>query len=339
MARLQKHGIILKLKLCAFQWYLGLHSRVTHHWAPLSWNCGAKMQLVHFWTHVILGFRECVNLRLSQWFSLRQNRESLVIKFYETRNLQAAQDAFGEAFQDREPPAKTTIRANVRKYEAHGTSLNRNKGRSGRPRTARSQKKTSLPYDSNWLTTHRRQVQDGMVLDWAQPLSIGSHVWTFISIRSTSVMNFCLLILQEDRLFVTGFLSGVREIPDFFATSLSGMRLCLQWMVWSTPPVFNFETMMSREKVTVRVRLCGNGVIIGPFFFERNVNGQSYLQMINECWEWTGHWSIVHAHFSCHHPQFYPGIRHLLNVTTSQCTSVRLFQENVHVPRDPGTSL
>ena len=53
MARLyvyqqQKHGINLKLKLCAFQWYLGLHSRVTHHWAPLSRNCGAKLQLVHF---------------------------------------------------------------------------------------------------------------------------------------------------------------------------------------------------------------------------------------------------------------------------------------------------
>jgi hypothetical protein len=28
--------------------------------------------------------------------------------------------------------------------------------------------------------------------------------------------------------------------------------------------------------------LCGNGVIIGSFFFERNVNGQDYLLMINQ---------------------------------------------------------
>ena len=31
----------------------------------------------------------------------------------------------------------------------------------------RDLRKTSLPPDCNWLTTHGRQVQDGMVLDWA----------------------------------------------------------------------------------------------------------------------------------------------------------------------------
>ena len=35
------------------------------------------MQLVHIWTHVILASRQCVKRRLSQWFSLQQNRESL----------------------------------------------------------------------------------------------------------------------------------------------------------------------------------------------------------------------------------------------------------------------
>ena len=44
----KKHCIILKLRLWAFQWCFRLHSRVTHHWAPLSWNFGAKLQLVHF---------------------------------------------------------------------------------------------------------------------------------------------------------------------------------------------------------------------------------------------------------------------------------------------------
>ena len=38
---------------------------------------------------------------------------------------------------------------------------------------------------------------------------------------------------------------------------------------------------MSRQKLTVWLGLCGNGQIIGPFFFERNVNGHMYLQMIN----------------------------------------------------------
>ena len=50
----------------------------------------------------------------------------------------------------------------------------------------RDLRKTSLSYDSNWLTTHGRQVQDGMVLDWTAPLLIGSLIWTFTSICSTS---------------------------------------------------------------------------------------------------------------------------------------------------------
>ena len=28
--------------------------------------------------------------------------------------------------------------------------------------------------------------------------------------------------------------------------------------------------------------LCGNGTIIGPFFFDVNINGQTYLNVINE---------------------------------------------------------
>ena len=48
------------------------------------------------------------------------------------------------------------------------------------------------------------------------------------------------------------------------------------------PPAFNFQQNISREKVTVWIGLCGNGVIIGPIFFDGNVNGMAQLQMINE---------------------------------------------------------
>ena len=40
-------------------------------------------------------------------------------------------------------------------------------------------------------------------------------------------------------------------------------------------------TSVARDKLTVWIGLCGNGQIIGQFFFERNVTGQVYLQMIN----------------------------------------------------------
>ena len=35
-------------------------------------------------------------------------------------------------------------------------------------------------------------------------------------------------------------------------------------------PVFNFERSNSRAKLTVWAALCGNGVILGPYFFDGN---------------------------------------------------------------------
>ena len=35
------------------------------------------------------------------------------------------------------------------------------------------------------------------------------------------------------------------------------------------PPAFNFETSNSRVHLTIWVALCGNGLILGPYFFQR----------------------------------------------------------------------
>ena len=43
-----------------------------------------------------------------------------------------------------------------------------------------------------------------------------------------------------------------------------------------------FQIPDDRHKVTVWAGLCGDGRIIGPYFFEGNVNGQAYLQMIDD---------------------------------------------------------
>ena len=38
----------------------------------------------------------------------------------------------------------------------------------------------------------------------------------------------------------------------------------------------------SRQTLTVWAGLCGNGHMLGPFFFDRKVNGQSYLNLLND---------------------------------------------------------
>jgi hypothetical protein len=48
------------------------------------------------------------------------------------------------------------------------------------------------------------------------------------------------------------------------------------------PPAFNFERNDSRAKLTVWAALCGNGLLVGPYFLHGNVNGIAYLRMLNE---------------------------------------------------------
>ena len=48
------------------------------------------------------------------------------------------------------------------------------------------------------------------------------------------------------------------------------------------PLDFQFERNDDRHKLTVWVGLMGTGDIVGPFFFNGNIDGESYLQMINQ---------------------------------------------------------
>ena len=67
-----------------------------------------------------------------------EQRVLVVRKHYETGSYIEVQEAFRGRFPDRDPPVKATRWKNVTKYERSGTSLNLNKGNSGRRRTATS---------------------------------------------------------------------------------------------------------------------------------------------------------------------------------------------------------
>ena len=47
-------------------------------------------------------------------------------------------------------------------------------------------------------------------------------------------------------------------------------------------PEFTYEVSERREKCTVWIGLCGNGTLIGPLFFARNMNGLTYID-IHRC--------------------------------------------------------
>ena len=70
---------------------------------------------------------------------LTTEQRVLVVKtFFETGSIPWLLEVFRRRFPDRDPPVKSTIRYNVRKYKINGTSLDRHKGNSGRNRTSTS---------------------------------------------------------------------------------------------------------------------------------------------------------------------------------------------------------
>jgi hypothetical protein len=48
------------------------------------------------------------------------------------------------------------------------------------------------------------------------------------------------------------------------------------------PPDFHYYRHNARVKVTVWMGIYGNGSVLGPFFFDGNVDGNAYLNMLNE---------------------------------------------------------
>ena len=54
-----------------------------------------------------------------------------------------------------------------------------------------------------------------------------------------------------------------------------------QYAPRGVPPDFHYVRRDERQKVTVWMGVCGNGAILGPFFFARNVDGNTYLELLN----------------------------------------------------------
>ena len=47
-------------------------------------------------------------------------------------------------------------------------------------------------------------------------------------------------------------------------------------------PDFHYNVNDTRQKLTTWVGLCRNGDMLGPFFFDENFYGRSYLNLLND---------------------------------------------------------
>ena len=212
---------------------------------------------------------------------------------------------FRGRFPDRDPPHKTTILRNVRKYSSQGTSLNLNKGNSGRRRTARTEQniaavRTLLEQNRRDVSARRNPVEisssgfnritrlDGYGCHLRSTLDLRWHPYRMHvrhELLATDLprrLRFAEWFIQRCRR--ENFLSSI-IIGDEAAFAMDGevnSHNVRQYSPKGHPPVFNFERSNSRAKLTVWAALCGDGVILGPYFFDGNVNGMAYLQLLNK---------------------------------------------------------
>lgn len=220
-------------------------------------------------------------------------RTFVVKKFYETRSYLAVQEAFREAFPDRNPPAKSTIHQNISKYEREGTSQNVNKRRSGRRRTIRTPENIErvrevLAERGDQVSSRRNTL--GITKSSFNLITTTDLKWHPYKIRVVHKLEegdynrriqFCRWFSYHahNNRFLANVVIGDEAIFCMNGSVTTQNVRC--YAPRGNLPDFKYERKnQNREKLHVWTGLCGNGEVIGPYFFNRNVNGRTYSEML-----------------------------------------------------------
>ena len=222
-----------------------------------------------------------------------EQRVFVVTNFIRMQNVREVQDAFRLRFPDRNPPLRNTIVDNVRKYQNTGTSLNRNKGKSGRRRTGRS--------EENIAAVRELLEENPHVSSRRNPVAVTQSTFNRITRLELRWHPYRMYVRHElldtdwpRRLRFSNWFNRQCENQNFLDRLIIGdearfemngkvnTQNVRQYAPKGHPPAFNFDKSSNRYELTVWAGLCGNGLIFGPYFFEENVDGRAYLRMLNE---------------------------------------------------------
>lgn len=221
----------------------------------------------------------------------KEQRVFVVTKFLQSGSIRDVQALFEEHFPDRPSPTKTTIWRNVKKYQTEGTSLNINKGRSGRKRTRRTDENIELVRQHLQENHNVSCRKNGLDMDRTTFHRIVKHEIKFYPYKMHYRHELLPNDLHRRRNFCNWFLQkpiGFEDmliIGDEAAFHLNGRvnnHNVRHYAPRNAAPEFNFDVGVSREKVSVWMGLCGSGDVIGPIFFEGNLTGNAYLNILDE---------------------------------------------------------
>lgn len=221
-----------------------------------------------------------------------EQRTFLVSRFLELRDFDRVRNEFQQRFPHRPPPHRKTIEWNVRKFEREGTVKNLHKDRSGRRRTGRS--------DANVGAVTQLVANNARVSCRNNTLGIPSATFNRIMRLDLRWHPYKIFIRHElkngDRArrlqFCRRFCNNFHNprfvhnvvIGDECSFGMNGSVSTQNVRMYAPkgqPPDFYFEKNSDRRKVNVWAAVCGNHSVIGPYFFDGNVNGREYLNMLN----------------------------------------------------------
>ena len=205
-----------------------------------------------------------------------EQRAFCVTEWIRTGTLQEVANRFGERFPERPVPVKSTIWKNVRKYQREGTSLNLNKGRSGRRRTARTDDNIRavqelLDRDPN-VSVRRNGIGIApstfnnivrLDIQWYPYKMIRRH--QLLAADLPRRLRFCQWFLDQQPRFLEQLVIG-DEAAFFMNSKVNNQNVC-EYAPLHNPPQFHFDINMNRQKISLWIGLCGNGTILGPCFF------------------------------------------------------------------------
>ncbi|KAF2349084.1 Protein of unknown function DUF4817 [Trinorchestia longiramus] len=224
---------------------------------------------------------------------LTKNQRVFIVKYYTgTISYKQVKEKFEKEFPDRTSPSKSTIHDTERKCNNVGTVLNRNKGNSGRLKTIRTEGNIAHVrhlIEENPKISCRRNPSVLSKSAFSRTVQKELQFYPYKSVIQQKLLDHDLL---RCRAFCQWFLNRPNEflerlvVGDEAAFHMNG-KINKQINRYYSPKNYRPENAVSevpfsREKMSVWAGLCDNGIVLGPIFYETNLTGETYFQMLNE---------------------------------------------------------
>lgn len=221
----------------------------------------------------------------------KEQRIFVVESYLRTGSFKLVQQHFEQRFPERASPTKKTIWTNVKKFKTEGTTLNLNKERSGCRRTERTPENINLVREKLIETPKISTRRNGLDISKSTfnrivKKDLSYHAYK-MHVRHELLepdlprrLNFANWFLQKNARFVEDIVIG--DEAAFHLNGRVNNYNIRQYAPRNNPPNFNFDVRMCREKVSVWMGMCGNGRLVGPIFYENIMNGDRYLNIIQE---------------------------------------------------------